>query len=101
VFPASDDDVDCSVCGATGTAPCDLTRHPELIQRASMMQPANEPAGPLYMVNGEPVSLDEFVQENADLLDAGDVDDIRHMAIGEEKYFGGGAGEVFTLRRMA
>lgn len=95
------DDLSCPRCGAQDCEPCDYSKHPELIERASKMNPANEPAGPLYLVDDEPVSIDEFVQENADVLDAGDLDDIRHMAVGEERYYGGGAGTVVTLRRVA
>ena len=64
----------------------------------SHMVPANEPHGPLYLLDGEPVSIDEFCQENE--LDAADRHELLLMAPGEERVFGGGAAATFTLRRV-
>jgi hypothetical protein len=56
-----------------------------------------------YLLNGEPVDVDDFVRANSDPdapgLSPDQVQEIRHMAPGDRLLLGGGAGETFTLTR--
>ena len=56
---------------------------------------------PAYILDGEPVEIEEFIRDNADGFTDADVAAIRALGVGETIEYGGGASASFTLTRVA
>ena len=62
---------------------------------------AREAGGHTYTLDGEPVSIAEFVADNSECLEHGEVNAILRMRVGETFAFGGGAAAELLLMRVA
>jgi hypothetical protein len=62
--------------------------------------PASTASAAKYTLDGEPVDLDDFLADNAEMFTEHDVAAVRALKVGDEITYGGGAQSVSVLRRV-